>query len=264
MNMCDKLLRAQEPVPLGKVESDFHMFNEVTEHAEVRAMKSAVTASLAISPPLPRPNKKPITTPVNYENRNDVIREASRKGLMDRRWAAVFRYMIPAIASGHSTTEMLQQIGLDIHRFMAIVARDPALEKLVNAARSQARLSRAIRAEDAALKRAVDGVTEEIFCQRTGKKIGEKQVYSDSLLQTVLKAEEPDKYADRQQVSHKGVTLNVQVDGIPGMENLFGPQQNASFETGGIVDVRSGETNSTDAPPKKDEPPVILKREGGS
>jgi hypothetical protein len=174
---------------------------------------------------------------------------------MDRRWEAIFRYMVSAIAGGASPIDLLQKIGLDLQQFMAIVGRDPALEKLVNVARSQARLARAMRAEDAAMKRAVDGVTEDIFCQRTGKKIGEKQVYSDSLLQTILKAEEPDKYADRQQVSHKGVTLNVQVDGIPGMDNLFGPSVSSDL-AGGVVDVRSGETNSTDAPPKKDEPPV--------
>jgi hypothetical protein len=47
-----------------------------------------------------------------------------------------------------------------------------------------------------------------------GEVCGYVRHYSDTLLSLLLKAENPDKYADRQQVEHKGVMLNLHVEGV--------------------------------------------------
>ena len=67
-------------------------------------------------------------------------------------------------------------------------------------------------AEDELHRRAVEGDDKPVY---QGKElVGHIRTYSDSLLQLVLKANDPDKYADRQKVEHTGVQLNINVDGV--------------------------------------------------
>lgn len=63
---------------------------------------------------------------------------------------------------------------------------------------------RIILARDALFHRAVNGVTQGIYHQ--GARVDNKTVYSDSLLQFLLKAEDPARYGDRSKVEvhHEG------------------------------------------------------------
>lgn len=56
--------------------------------------------------------------------------------------------------------------------------------------------------EDEAVRRALEGTPDGIY--HLGKRIGERRVYSDALLVTMLKALAPEKYRDRAEVKHTG------------------------------------------------------------
>jgi len=62
--------------------------------------------------------------------------------------------------------------------------------------------------EAVAINRAVHGVTEDVYYQ--GEVVGQKQVYSDGLLQTVLKARVPG-YGGDDTATHGKLTVNVNV-----------------------------------------------------
>lgn len=62
---------------------------------------------------------------------------------------------------------------------------------------------------EAAHQRAVHGVDEPVFSQRTGSQIGVVRKYSDSLLQTLLKAKIPEEF--RENIS---VDANVRGSGV--------------------------------------------------
>ena len=72
-------------------------------------------------------------------------------------------------------------------------------DKIVRAQGAEAKL---LTAEDEAERRAIDGVP------RNGK------LYSDGLLTTLLKAGNPDKYADRQKHEHQGVVMHMDIQGV--------------------------------------------------
>jgi hypothetical protein len=62
---------------------------------------------------------------------------------------------------------------------------------------------------DAAHSRAVDGYKEDIF-SASGKFCGTRMKYSDHLLAIMLKADDPDRYADRSKVETTGgFVLNI-------------------------------------------------------
>lgn len=65
-----------------------------------------------------------------------------------------------------------------------------------------ARLIAADHLEEAARARAVDGVDEAVYY--LGKIVGYKKNYSDGLLTTLLKANNPTKFRDNKSVEHSG------------------------------------------------------------
>ena len=67
-------------------------------------------------------------------------------------------------------------------------------------------------AEDELYRRSVEGFDKPVF--HKGEICGSIREYSDTLLTLLLKANDPDKYADRQKVEHKGVMLNLTVEGV--------------------------------------------------
>jgi hypothetical protein len=75
--------------------------------------------------------------------------------------------------------------------------------------------------EDEADRRAVEGVKRAV--RHRGKVVGHEREYSDQLLALQLKAGNPDRYADRQKVEHKGVVLNLQVEGVTRESNTPPP-----------------------------------------
>jgi hypothetical protein len=69
--------------------------------------------------------------------------------------------------------------------------------------------------EAEARRRAIDGVEVPIYWQ--GRRVGEKQQYSDTLMIFLLKGEMPDKYKERgeQEVKHSGQIHNNDLSKIP-------------------------------------------------
>jgi len=67
-------------------------------------------------------------------------------------------------------------------------------------------------AEDELQRRSIEGTEEPVY--QGCKLVGYKKKYSDSLLTLLLKAEDPDKYSDKQQVDVKGAVLHVNVTGV--------------------------------------------------
>jgi len=66
--------------------------------------------------------------------------------------------------------------------------------------------------EAEAYRRAVEGVEKGVY--HDGIRIDTERIYSDTLMVQALKAHDPDKYADRQKVEHRGVMLHLEVNGI--------------------------------------------------
>jgi hypothetical protein len=69
---------------------------------------------------------------------------------------------------------------------------------------------RSILRMDAGHKRAVDGVEEPIYSP-SGKYLGSKTLYSDKLLELLMKADNPERFRDRKEVAVTGTVLNVQL-----------------------------------------------------
>lgn len=67
---------------------------------------------------------------------------------------------------------------------------------------------RQILRSDAAHERAVEGVEEDVFSP-AGKMVGTKRVYSDRLLELLLKADNPEKFSERKQVAVVGTVINL-------------------------------------------------------
>lgn len=66
--------------------------------------------------------------------------------------------------------------------------------------------------EDEAFRRAVDGVDKPVFWQ--GTECGKTREYSDRLIERILKAKRPAKYADRTQTENLNVKLVYHIHGI--------------------------------------------------
>ena len=67
---------------------------------------------------------------------------------------------------------------------------------------------RQVLRSDAAHERAVEGVEEAVF-SATGKCLGSRRVYSDRLLELLLKADNPDKFSDHKKVDIRGTVINL-------------------------------------------------------
>jgi hypothetical protein len=89
-------------------------------------------------------------------------------------------------------------------------SRYPVIQELYKQVSRIGEETRKIVRLDEAHKRAVDGVSEPVYSP-SGKYLGDKIRYSDSLLQMFLKADHPDKFADRQKIETTGVVLHMQM-----------------------------------------------------
>jgi len=67
---------------------------------------------------------------------------------------------------------------------------------------------RQVLRSDAAHERAVEGVEEPVFSP-SGKCLGSRRVYSDRLLELLLKADNPEKFSDKKQVDVRGTVINL-------------------------------------------------------
>ncbi len=124
----------------------------------------------------------------------------------------LFEQVLYRTATGQKVTVICGDLKIswgDIHEHCT---QFPVLRDLYYMARSKGEELRQLLREDEADRRAVDGVDRGIYHQ--GFLVATEKKYSDSLLALMLKAGNPDKYADRQQVAHSGVVLNLQIEGV--------------------------------------------------
>lgn len=129
---------------------------------------------------------------------------------MDKPWLAPF---LAAVASGSTLSEAAHAAGVKpgtIYRLRKVDAD-------FQAALADAEEESVDILEREARRRAVDGVSEPVFHQ--GEICGYKQVYSDSLLTTLLKGRRKDVFADRKEITGKdGAPLPPQIviaTGVP-------------------------------------------------
>lgn len=104
----------------------------------------------------------------------------------DRRQA-----FLEALAQSGNVTEACEQSGLS----RASAYRLRRSDEVFAAAWTEAREAGTDALEDEAVRRATQGVEEEVFYG--GKPVGTQRKYSDALLQFLLKARRPEKFRDR-------------------------------------------------------------------
>jgi hypothetical protein len=105
-----------------------------------------------------------------------------------------FLATLNAIARGMYASELVAAKLFSANDISFIAARDPIAKKLLSEARKEGNVSRQILREDAADKRAIEGVKEPVFSVK-GAHVGDRTVYSDNLLIAMLKANDPEKYS---------------------------------------------------------------------
>lgn len=120
--------------------------------------------------------------------------------------------LIKHLLSGGVYKEYLDKNQLTWDALAAICYGRPSLWKAIDSAHYAARMQRLRRLESEAMRRALDGVEQPVFHQ--GEQVGSRKDYSDDLMKMLLKAHDPDTYADRQKVEHQGVMVNLNVEGV--------------------------------------------------
>jgi hypothetical protein len=95
------------------------------------------------------------------------------------------------LAKGWSATRAARATGFSRQRFYELRARDDAFRDDWAAAVDQG----TDRLEDEAYRRAVEGVREPIFSR--GEVVGERRMYSDRLIEFLLKARRPAVYREQ-------------------------------------------------------------------
>ena len=109
----------------------------------------------------------------------------------------------------------------------------PLLTSVWTDCRDAGEAYRQIVRSDAAHQRAVDGVDEPMYSNQ-GKFLGNKKVYSDRLLEMLLKADSPEKYRPVATIgASEGLTLNIKlgIDRAAFKEETEREAEDAEFET---------------------------------
>lgn len=121
--------------------------------------------------------------------------------------------LIKHLLAGGVYKTYLDEHNLNWDKLAALCFGKPILWKAIDSAHYAARVQRLRRLESEAMRRAVDGVEQE-FYDKEGNVVRTKTEYSDDLMKVLLKAHDPDTYADRQKVDHTGVMVNLNIEGI--------------------------------------------------
>ena len=123
-----------------------------------------------------------------------------------------FLVFVEGVANAVKTRDLLEQLHLEWQDFAQLYKKDDKLSALYRLSKERGDEYRQVLREDEADRRAVEGVTEDIY--HKGKVVGKKKVFSDHMLALQLKAGNPDKYSDKQQMEMKGVMLNLEIQGV--------------------------------------------------
>ena len=105
------------------------------------------------------------------------------------------------IAAGDSVTDACRYAKVDRVQFEIWRLEDEGFTVRL----ALAQQDRIDKAEQEAFRRAVDGVTDDVYYQ--GDVVGQKQIYSDGLLQFLLKGNRAEKYGDK-------VDLNAKIEAV--------------------------------------------------
>jgi hypothetical protein len=113
------------------------------------------------------------------------------------------------LALGARHREALDQVGWTWSHFNIYRSRYPLfVGDLYNKVNRLGEEMRKVTRLDEAHRRATEGSEEQIFSP-SGRLVGTRIKYSDTLLAMFLKADHPDKFADRVKVESTGVVLNM-------------------------------------------------------
>jgi hypothetical protein len=123
-----------------------------------------------------------------------------------------FKKYVDWIANGGRVKQFLEQEKVTWD-FVSLYHLVPGLWSIYEEARTRAEEFKQRLREDEADRRGVEGDLRTRY-DKDGNVTQEEQVYSDTLLITQLKAGDPERYADRSKVEHKGVVLNVDLTGL--------------------------------------------------
>lgn len=140
---------------------------------------------------------------VDLEISNPVLASIEEEPLRNR-----VRDFLQLLLGGGRHKEALSSTDFTWQMFQNLKRRYPGLHELWVACRDIGDEYRQVLRADAAHERAVDGVEEPLYSAQ-GKFLGSKRVYSDRLLELLLKADNPEKYAAKTDVNVKGTVINL-------------------------------------------------------
>lgn len=121
--------------------------------------------------------------------------------------ARLVRYL-GGLAAGMSKTKAREYAGIHTRLFTWLAEMLPELGNL----EAQADDMSADFAEDEAWRRAVDGWDRAVWYQ--GNQVGQERQFDGKLLERILKAKRPRKYADRIETESVGIQVHYHIHGI--------------------------------------------------
>ena len=144
-----------------------------------------------------------------WERRVDITSKI--KGI-PKKQVALFCDYLEHLAGGGKTTKFLREHNIKWPTLAEVYVKRPEVYALFAHAKKLGEVVRQIAREDEADRRAMDGHDKPVY--QGGRLVGHVTEYSDSLLALQLKAGNPGKYADHSKVEHRGVMLNMVIEGI--------------------------------------------------
>lgn len=120
---------------------------------------------------------------------------------IERNKADVCKYL----AEGDTISKACERSGVEVRLIKTWRKRYPEFDDACNLAYDCG----TDKIEDEAKRRAVEGVVEEIF--RGDVVVGEKTIYSDTLMIKLLEARRPDKFRSRVSVDSRNLNANVEI-----------------------------------------------------
>jgi hypothetical protein len=175
---------------------------------------------------------KELTGKDNYKNRKDLKAESILLAMEDNPPAdvlalpeavavlgsiaddelrdRVFGYL-GDILEGKTYKITLAKYDFNWNMIVKLQGRFRGLGKVMSDCRDLGEMYRKVIREDAAYTRAVEGYEEDVF-SNSGKKVGKKTIYSDRLLEMMMKADDPDKYRPVVALGDSGgLVLNIKL-----------------------------------------------------
>eukprot|EP00919_Chromeraceae_sp_WS-2016_P030065 GHVR01071384.1.p1 GENE.GHVR01071384.1~~GHVR01071384.1.p1 ORF type:complete len:237 (+),score=35.76 GHVR01071384.1:954-1664(+) len=157
--------------------------------------------------PAPRGDGESVGFPVldirDMEEAGDALAQIENEQLRER--AATF---LTILLQGGKHRTAMEVCDFVWSNWVNVRSKYPALQNLWLQCRDLGEDFRRILRMDAAHERAVDGVDDPIYSP-SGKFLGSRKLYSDRLLELLLKADDPDRFREKKQVEITGNSLSI-------------------------------------------------------